>query len=655
MLRWLTPSRRSVTWHFQEARKADKFGKMLSEPRQTLGQSYFAAKSACAMRCNAGPMVSRFYDIQKLSYMYHIESRWTSVSQVSKLHQRQSIRTYIFIENLWDKLFFTEKRKNMRQREKIIVALRKQRSRLLDSFAVKTEERAGVGEYSDVTSSATARDKIKQWGLAKRERMKLYYNDRKSRLKDDTATMLRSLREKSNNAKARWELQASGRWNKFINQTRRRRERIKGRFRSIASMYTKHAITIDEPFRKDWFTAQGYPLASKDPYTDRYVNPWNSESTNGFKTLEEVWRWKKTRMVGFLDVSPSSSSSLSSSLVSLKTKDEMKRDALVPIVGKIKLTWVGHATNLVHFSDKFTILTDPIFSNKASPFQFFQQSEFFGVPRWQPPSLTVDDLNIIDVVVISHDHYDHLDLGSVKDLKERAKVHFWAVPMGTKDWLINNIGINEDSIIELEWWQSVKIVKDANDLDKCPKVVSIQTVLQHDESNNDVGCYQESKSNELTITCAPAQHWCSRSPFDRNTRLWCSWAIQANLVTGGKTADFSTNLNFYFAGDTGYPENFPLHRQIGDLLGPFDLAAIPIGAYKPRFFMKDSHCDPKEAVKIHKDIRSKRSVAIHWGTFPLANEPLEEPPTLLRSELGDDSHDEFIAIPHGDSIYSFNH
>eukprot|EP00557_Chaetoceros_sp_GSL56_P000309 CAMPEP_0176503520 /NCGR_PEP_ID=MMETSP0200_2-20121128/15408_1 /TAXON_ID=947934 /ORGANISM="Chaetoceros sp., Strain GSL56" /LENGTH=526 /DNA_ID=CAMNT_0017902819 /DNA_START=240 /DNA_END=1817 /DNA_ORIENTATION=- len=526
----------------------------------------------------------------------------------------------------------------MRQREKIIVALRKQRSKFVDSFALQSDERRLVRQYLKM-SAGDAQEKFKQWSIAKRDRIKLYYLDGKNRLRTDTETIMSKFREKSSNARARWRLSATGRWNRLLSNTRRRRDRIRGRFQSIAALYSRYSITINEPFRKSWFTLEGYPLVSKDPYTGRFVNPWNSESTNGFKRIDEVWKWKKTRMIGFPEVSPANASTVKSLFGFEKNKEAMKQDAHVPTIGKIKLNWIGHATNLIQFSDQFTVLTDPMFSNKASPFQWFQQTEFFGVPRWTPPSLRIDDLGKIDVVVISHDHYDHLDLGSVKELNEKEKVQFWAVPLGIKDWLITNIGIKEESIIELEWWQRVKFVKVTQGSNTLLRVENIQSII-HDSDRSYIEDSMESDNNELNVTCAPAQHWCSRSPFDRNTRLWCSWAIQAQLKKNEEMMD-CIPLNFYFAGDTGYPENFPLHRQIGDLLGPFDLAAIPIGAYKPRFFMKDSHCDPKEAVKIHKDIRSNRSVAIHWGTFPLANEPFEEPPTVLRQEVKDDDN-EFV-------------
>ena len=558
-------------------------------------------------------------------------------------------------------------------------------------------------------------------------------------------------------ASANLRLKTRNKWDVLLVNTRGRRDRLKGRIiQSLTSTsqntqsqysdsdsdsdsYTRHAITMQEPFRKEWFTPNGgYPLTSKDPTTGRFVNPWNSQSTNGFKRWEEVWRWRKTRNFKALENSPksfainaNSDEGCSSVFVGSKTRKQLKNQALKRVANEIKLTWIGHATNLIHVSDAFTVLTDPIFSRKASPFQFFQESEFLGVPRWFPPSLLVDDLmelkgvngvngrgsgsgsgnGGIDVCVISHDHYDHLDMGSVQELHERDLVKYWAVPLGMKDWLMDNVGIAEDRIVELEWWESVTFVKgkDGHGLrieGEIRNIVSASASASASASGNVRGGKEGQRSsasstvkrndntnvnanandNEMVLTCAPAQHWCSRSPFDRNTRLWCSWAIHSKLapppqihdsvnvnvddavVATNEPAPAPTQLSFYFAGDTGYPDSFPLHRQIGDRLGPFDLAAIPIGAYKPRFFMRDSHCDPREAVKIHQDIRSKRSVAIHWGTFPLANEPFEEPPTLLQksvqaensANVGGENSDredgysriDFIAIPHGESIQS---
>jgi N-acyl-phosphatidylethanolamine-hydrolysing phospholipase D len=291
----------------------------------------------------------------------------------------------------------------------------------------------------------------------------------------------------------------------------------------------------------------------------------------------------------------------------------------------------------------------------------------------------------VDVCMISHDHYDHLDYGTIESLVEKNLVKYWVVPLGIKQWLIDSApGIAVDSILELEWWDAVKFVPNQSKGTNCAKsdgkfILNGPIVKTLKEKNTS----SAKNGSELVITCAPSQHWCSRSPFDRNTRLWCSYAVHSSLHTRSIDPGKGDRLSFYFAGDTGYPQNFPLHRQIGDRLGPFDLAAIPIGAYKPRFFNRDSHCDPYEALKIHRDIQSRRSVPIHWGTFPLTNESNYEPPLLLNDavqrltrrlrkgfiEKHDDtksnstkkwasakthqSYDvDFVAIPHGDSIES---
>jgi len=567
-----------------------------------------------------------------------------------------------------------EKNDKLKRSKQIIVALRNKKEKMMDSMGFQKYRQ----RQKNLDSSDSTKEKFKVWKLAKQNKMQTYYSDRKTQLNDfrDRSTTKEKFKvwklAKQNKmqtyysdrktqlkeSRTKWSTKTVNRLNKLLTKTRRRRDRIKGRLQHMSSRYVRYVVTIDEPSQKEWFSPDGYPLTSKDPDTDRYVNPWNSESTNGFKRIEEVWRWKKTRLVGFLETSPPGATDSSSLFVGSKSKEDLKIEAMKPTIGEIKLTWIGHATSLIHVSDQFTVLTDPIFSKKASPLQRFQESEFFGVPRWIPPSLTVDDLDVIDVVVISHDHYDHLDLGSVQELHEKNKVRFWAVPMGMKHWLTDNIGIDENQIIELEWWQSVKFIKNSND-DNLLWVNEVTNIVQDRIQITDLHLARRPDENILTLTCAPAQHWCSRTPFDRNTRLWCSWAIHSTLAArdGGLERQNDVSYkSFYFAADTGYPEIFPLHQQIGDLLGPFDLSAIPIGAYKPRFFMRDSHCDPREALQIHKDIRSKCSIAIHWGTFPLANEPFEEPPTLLRKAVlemeaeGTNQSSHFVALPHGESI-----
>jgi N-acyl-phosphatidylethanolamine-hydrolysing phospholipase D len=227
---------------------------------------------------------------------------------------------------------------------------------------------------------------------------------------------------------------------------------------------------------------------------------------------------------------------------------------------------------------------------------------------------------------------DHLDYWSVCELIDKNKVKFWVVPLGIKSWLMGKAGVPPEDIIELEWWEGVRLSKSSNA--SLPEVEGLIRALDKSgEGRKDVLHTSMSEKNSLLVTCAPAQHWCSRTPFDRNRRLWCSYAVHATPASSQNIGFSSQTHSFYFAGDTGLPPEFPLHHMIGDRLGPFDLAAIPIGAYEPNWFMRESHCNPSEAVKIHQAIRSKRSVAVHFDTFDLADEPRDEPPRLLLEEV----------------------
>jgi len=236
--------------------------------------------------------------------------------------------------------------------------------------------------------------------------------------------------------------------------------------------------------------------------------------------------------------------------------------------GAATVTWVGHATLLVQL-DGVNILTDPQWSKRASPFSFA------GPKRVAPPGLPFESLPPIHVVVISHDHYDHLDVATVKRLAAEHRPKF-LVPLGLKRWFAD-IGITD--VDELDWWD--------------------HRVLRG-----------------LTFTCVPAQHFSGRTLWDRNRRLWSGW-----VVTGSK--------RLYFAGDTAYFGGF---KEIGARLGPFDLAAIPIGAYMPAVIMRASHTTPEEALRAFGDVRGQHFVPIHWGTFDLAEEPLAEPPKRLVAE-----------------------
>jgi N-acyl-phosphatidylethanolamine-hydrolysing phospholipase D len=259
---------------------------------------------------------------------------------------------------------------------------------------------------------------------------------------------------------------------------------------------------------------------------------------------------------------------------------------------KKTVTWIGHATVLLQMGG-YNILTDPHFSRRASPVQWA------GPERVAPLGLALEDLPPIDIVVISHDHYDALDETSIKRLHRRPggeKTRFY-VPLGLKKWFASR-GV--DQVTEMDWWD-------------------------------------RSQDGNLEIIAVPVQHWSKRAVFSRNKTLWAGWVITSN------------DFRFFFVGDTGYNSLF---KKIGEKLGPFDLTAIPIGAYEPRWFMARHHVSPEESVQIHKDIRSKKSVAIHWGTFILTDEPLDEPPQRLAAAMQENEIpiDDFLVLQHGETI-----
>lgn len=256
-------------------------------------------------------------------------------------------------------------------------------------------------------------------------------------------------------------------------------------------------------------------------------------------------------------------------------------------------TWIGHATLLMQLSG-VNILTDPQFSQRASPVQWA------GPKRAVRPGVALKDLPDIEYVVISHDHYDSLDVGSIEALFKRkagSRTTF-IVPLGLKPFF-QELGITR--VIELDWWESYT-------------------------------------QENITFTAVPTQHWSKRSLFSKNKTLWAGWVV--------KTPGF----NFYFCGDSGYYA--PMFKEIGEKLGPFDLAAIPVGAYEPRWFMKTMHIDPQEAVQVHQDTKSKKSIGIHWGTFILTDEPLDEPPQKLSEALNksDISSEKFMLLKHGETL-----
>lgn len=253
------------------------------------------------------------------------------------------------------------------------------------------------------------------------------------------------------------------------------------------------------------------------------------------------------------------------------------------------VTWIGHASLLFRHGG-VNVLTDPVFSERASPFKFS------GPKRVVPAAYSPGSLPRIDIGVISHAHYDHLDMPGLRRLAAVQPDIRFIVPLGLARY-VRSAGFED--VTEIDWWQS-----DARD--------------------------------GVKITATPVRHWASRTPFDRNKTLWAGFMIT-----------FSDGYSFYFAGDTGYSADFTVTRE---RLGAPDFAAIPIGAYEPRDFMRESHCTPEEAVQIFRDLGAGHAVAVHWGTFKLTLEPLAEPPVRLRAALIEAgiSEDRFRALAHGE-------
>ena len=256
--------------------------------------------------------------------------------------------------------------------------------------------------------------------------------------------------------------------------------------------------------------------------------------------------------------------------------------------GGIRITWLGHATILVEI-DGYRILTDPHFSMRASPFRWV------GPKRFQPVPIALDQLPPLDAIVISHDHYDHLDYDTIRKLAPKAK-HFF-VPLGVGTHL-RSWGIGKNKITELDWWQEAKL------------------------------------GDSVTLAPTPAQHFSGRSLFNRNSTLWASWVI------------LGKQHRVYFSGDSGMFDGF---KEIGERYGPFDYTLMHIGAYSDEW--PTVHMTPEEAVQAHLDLRGKVFVPIHWGTFRLAFHDWNEPAERLY-KAANNKHLQFVMPLAGQSFHN---
>lgn len=246
--------------------------------------------------------------------------------------------------------------------------------------------------------------------------------------------------------------------------------------------------------------------------------------------------------------------------------DESTRRPL-PLDGAVAVvTFIGHSTFLIQTAAG-NILTDPMYSKRAAPFNLL------GPRRVRPPAVPFDDLPPIAIVLLSHNHYDHCDLRTLGLLAERFDP-LVITPLCNGP-LVRSAGIGR--VEELDWWQ-------------------------------------EARTSALPITLTPAQHFSARTPFDRNRALWGGFTLAVG------------DARIFFAGDTAYA---PFFREIRDRVGPIDLALLPIGAYEPRWFMREVHMNPAEAVQAHLDLAASRSIGMHFGTFRLTAEGIDEPPRAL--------------------------
>ena len=302
----------------------------------------------------------------------------------------------------------------------------------------------------------------------------------------------------------------------------------------------------------------------------KFINPGGARAKGG----REVLKWMLGRQRG------------------LWGKEVVVMEAKHPLAhfkDGIRVTFVNHSTFLIQV-DGVNILTDPVWSKRVSPFTWI------GPKRMTTPGLRFGDLPRIHMVLLTHNHYDHLDIDTLRMVVGAHHPRIIA-PLGVKK-LLDRLYMN--GVSELDWWQ------------------------------------QTSTDSGLAVTSVPALHFSGRGLLDRDATLWCGYVMK------------TSRGNIYFAGDTGYHEE--TFANIGSKCGPFRLSFLPIGAYKPRWFMSPIHVAPEEAVKIHQLVNSRNSVAMHFGTFPLADDGREDPFNDLNLALRNARvpDDEFVVLRQGE-------
>ncbi len=290
----------------------------------------------------------------------------------------------------------------------------------------------------------------------------------------------------------------------------------------------------------------------------KFFNPWPDAKPHG---ISGMFRWTFQRIGKKRDSSRPP--------VPVSEKVDLQTSPNTP-----RITWIGHSTFLIQLGG-LNVLTDPIWSQRASPFQAL------GPKRISQPGVALADLPEIHAVLISHDHYDHLDSNTVQVLRNAYPGARWFAPIRVRKWLVRR---------------------------------GIVDVVEHD-------WYESSSWRGAQVSCIPAQHFAGRSITGRDATLWCGWIIRADSHA------------VMFAGDTGLHPEF---SRVAAAHGPFSVAILPIGAYNPRWFMQSVHMDPDDAVAAYRAVHNVNPdnkcvfIPSHWGTFVLTDEPVDEPPRRLR-------------------------
>ena len=319
-----------------------------------------------------------------------------------------------------------------------------------------------------------------------------------------------------------------------------------------------------------------------------FRNPWSSATTHGFLDFLKWTLLERRRIPAGRRAEPLTFPRAVPAFVFPRGEPSV-----------FTITWVGHSSFLLQIGG-LNLLLDPIWSDRASPFRFA------GPRRRVPAAVDFDALPPIDAVVLSHDHYDHLDVPTVRRLIRRYPAIAWFAPLGVADFLRRH---GAGSVVECDWWQ-------------------------------------QARAGSLRLTCVPAQHFSGRRLDNRNATLWCGWAIR------------SAHHAVLFAGDTALHPEF---ASIAEKCGPFQVAILPIGAYEPRWFMGPVHMNPEDCMVAIEQLRPGSAgerlvlVGAHWGTFKLTDEPIDEPPLRMRANwrtrgLADDDlwvmqHGETRALP----------